>query len=135
MRNWTRTILTAGSLVLLLTACSGSTPDIHVSEAEVDLGEVINGEIKTIEIPIFNYGTADLVIEAVTTSCGCTTASVEPSTIQPGGSGALSVQFDSGAHGPDDIGPMIRQVFIASNDPDESEVEFRFLADVLSSGS
>jgi hypothetical protein len=121
--------------VLLITACSGGSPEIILSEVEIDLGDIVNGEIRSLDIPIRNLGTVDLVIEAVSTSCGCTSAEVQPTTIGPGEEGMLSIQYDSGAHGPDANGPVIRQVFIASNDPNQPEAELRIIAEVLPAGS
>jgi len=51
--------------------------------------------------------------------------------IQPGKSGTLSVEFDSGAHGEALTGSLIRQVFIASNDPQRPEVVVEVSANVL----
>ncbi|NIS81065.1 MAG: DUF1573 domain-containing protein [Anaerolineales bacterium] len=115
----------------LMVSCAGGAPNLILSELEVDLGEVVNGEVRTLEIPIRNAGDEALVIEAVTTSCGCTSARVEPATIRPGGAGTLIVTYDSGAHGPEANGLFVRQVFIASNDPDQAEAEFRIIAEVL----
>ncbi len=128
MKNF---LLALGFLGILLSACSGGSPDLTLDQQTIDLGQVVNGEIRTIEIPLRNAGTSDLVIEAVTTSCGCTSAEVSPMTIPPGESGMLIVNFDSGAHGPEANGPVMRQVFIASNDSDETEIEFRFTVDVV----
>jgi hypothetical protein len=121
-------------IALLLTACSSGSADLVLEQTSIDLGQVINGEVRSMEIPLRNTGSSELVIESVTTSCGCTTAEVSPMTIQPGESGMLLVQFDSGAHGPESNGPVMRQVFIASNDSDEPEMEFRFTAEVIPAG-
>ncbi len=118
-------------LAVLLAACGGGTPDIELAESQTDLGVITNGEIPTIEIAVRNLGNGDLVIEAVTTSCGCTTASITPEVIPAGGTGTLAIRYDSGAHGPDEVGPVMRQIFIASNDPDEAEFEFRLTAEVV----
>jgi hypothetical protein len=118
-------------LAVLLAACGGGTPDIELAESQTDLGVITNGEIPTIEIAVRNLGEGDLVIEGVSTSCGCTSASVTPEVIPPGGTGTLAIRYDSGAHGPDEVGPVMRQIFIASNDPDKPEVEFRLLAEVI----
>lgn len=118
-------------LSLLAAACGPGEPDIHLPARSRDLGEVPLGEVVTFEVPLQNEGTGDLTIEAVTTSCGCTTAEVEPWVVAPGGEARLLVTFDSGAHGPEGVGPVARQVFIRSNDPDEPEVEFRFQAVVV----
>jgi len=116
---------------LLLGGCSGGPPDLVLGEQSVDLGEVTNGQIRTFETGVDNGGRGDLVIEAVTTSCGCTTATVDPMTIGPGETGKLTVKYDSGAHGPEFTGTVVRQVFIDSNDPDQPEIEFRFTAEVV----
>ncbi len=127
--------LTHAMLVLLLgvllAACGGGTPDIELAESQTDLGVITNGEIPTIEIAVRNLGEGDLVIEGVSTSCGCTSASITPEVIPPGGTGTLAIRYDSGAHGPNEIGPVMRQIFIASNDPSEPEIEFRFTAEVI----
>lgn len=115
----------------LLASCAGGGPDLVLAQTEVDLGPVVNGEVRTIEIPLQNLGEKDLIIEAVSTSCGCTQATITPATIAPGESAVLEVQFDSGAHGPEENGPVMRQVFIASNDANEPEIEFRITADIL----
>jgi hypothetical protein len=127
--------ITSAMLVLLfavlLVACGGGAPDIDLAQSQTDIGVVTNGEIPTIEIPVRNLGTGDLIIEAVTTSCGCTSASITPEVIPAGGTGTLAIRYDSGAHGPDEVGPVMRQIFIASNDPDKPEVEFRLIAEVI----
>lgn len=122
-------------IVLLLAACSSGSPDLILEKQEVDLGQIVNGEVRDLQVSIENQGGADLIIEAVSTSCGCTSAEVVPSTILPGESGLLKISYDSGAHGPEANGPVMRQIFIASNDPDQPEIEFRLLADVLPPGS
>ncbi len=118
-------------LAVLLTACAGGQPDLVLEEGERDIGTIPNGEVRTFEVVVENRGTAELVIQGVSTSCGCTTAMVEPLTLAPGAKGRLVVTYDSGAHGPEFSGKIMRQVFIASNDPEEPEVEFRFTAEVV----
>lgn len=117
-------------LAALLSACGGQ-PQISVADNDLQLGDVVNGEVITREVNVQNIGRADLIIEAVTTSCGCTQATVEPATIPAGSSGTLSIEFDSGAHGPELTGPLVRQVFIASNDPQHSEVIVDLAANIL----
>ena len=114
-----------------LAACSAGEPDLRLDQTEIELGQVVNGQLRTFEVALLNAGDGELVIEAVSTSCGCTSAQAVPTTLGPGESGVLQVTFDSGAHGPEVIGTVMRQVFIASNDPDQPELEFRFSADIL----
>lgn len=115
----------------LLAGCASGEPDILLEQEQLDLGPVQNGDVRSFEVGVVNQGSRDLVIEAVSTSCGCTSARVIPTTLGPGESGSLQVTFDSGAHGPEELGPVLKQVFIASNDPDSPEVEFRLSAEIL----
>ncbi len=114
--------------VSVLAACGRGQPDITVAATRHDFGRVKQGKVVATEIPMRNAGTQDLKIEAVSTSCGCTTAQVQPEVIPPGGEGRLIIHYDSGAH--PDKGPVQRHIYSASNDPDEAEVEVIITADV-----
>jgi hypothetical protein len=115
-------------VILLLAACSRDQPDITLETMRYDFGAVQQGEVATTEIVVRNTGQGDLRIETVSTSCGCTSAQVEPKTIAPGEEGRLVIHYDSGAH--PDSGPIQRHIYVASNDPDEQEVEVIVNADV-----
>jgi len=114
----------------LIVACSSGQPGIAADETSLDLGDVINGDILTRDLTLRNTGKADLEINDIITSCTCTQATVDPMTISAGQSGILHIRFDSGFHGPDLTGPLIRQVFINSNDPKQPELKIEFLVNV-----
>jgi hypothetical protein len=120
---------------LLLAACGSKQPQIVVEAIDADWGHVVNGNILSRDLTVGNEGQADLVIDSVTTSCSCTQATVTPMTLAPGESGVLHIEFDSGAHGPDLTGELIRQVFVTSNDPEqpETQIEFTVFVDPKSS--
>lgn len=120
---------------VLLSACSSGQSKIVLENERIDVGEVVNGEIVTRQISVSNEGDANLVIDAVTTSCGCTKATLEPKTIPPGSSGILHIEFDSGAHGPDLTGALVRQIFIDSNDPQRPEAVVELAANILAKTS
>ncbi|MGA9532677.1 MAG: DUF1573 domain-containing protein [Anaerolineales bacterium] len=128
-------LIIAGLVALALGSLAGcgpsGQPKIELSETHIDLGTVVNGEVREFTVEVRNPGQQPLVIDAVTTSCGCTTATVAPETIGPGESGTLHVAYDSGAHGPEFNGPVERQIFIASNDPDQREVVLTLSVEVL----
>jgi hypothetical protein len=130
MKRWFLWLVMAAALAASLSACAGQ-PQIVVTENNLELGNVVNGEVVTREVRLQNMGQADLVIEGVSTSCGCTQATVEPMIIPPGGRGTISIRFDSGAHGPELTGPLIRQIFIASNDPQQPELVVELEANIL----
>ncbi len=117
-------------LGFLLVACSSGQPNISVDEISLDLGEVVNGEIVSRDLIVRNDGEADLVVQSIITSCTCTEATVSPMTIGANESGTLHIEFDSGFHGPDLTGPLIRQVFINSNDPRQPELQVEFTVNV-----
>lgn len=105
-----------------LAACSGGgEAQIELETTHLDLGDVPNGEIATRDVVVRNTGDGILVVGGLSTSCGCTTATLEPMQIAPGESGVLHIEFDSGAHGEELTGPLVRQVFLNSNDPAQPE--------------
>ncbi len=114
----------------LLAACSSGQPNISVEETSLDFGDVVNGEIISRDLSVRNTGTADLVVESIITSCACTQATVDPMNIGANESGTLHIEFDSGFHGPDLTGPLIRQVFINSNDPLQLELQVEFVVNL-----
>ncbi len=117
-------------LATLLTACSSGRPQISVDTVEFDFGDVSIGEIVQRDLTLSNTGTATLVIESVSTSCGCTTAELDEQQIPAGGNTTLHISFDGGAHG--DVAEFYsRQVFIASNDPEQPELRIQFTANVI----
>lgn len=90
-----------------------------------------NGEVRELTVEVLNVGQSPLEIAAVTTSCGCTSAFIDSETIAGGGRATLTIEYDSGAHGPGFAGEVERQIFIASNDPDQREVIITLNANVL----
>lgn len=118
-------------VVLSLAACSGNSSKIELELYEFEFGDVVNGTLVGKDIRIKNQGAVPLEITSVSTSCGCTMAEVDSPTIQPGASGTLQIEFDSGAHGPDMTGELMRQVFVESNDPDQPMVTVTFTVNVI----
>jgi len=123
-------------LPLVAAACGGAAgaaggPSIRLDATSLDLGDVPNGQIVEREVIVTNAGGAPLVVDAVTTSCGCTTATLEPMTLAPGATGTLHIAFDSGAHGPELRGALMRQVMLATNDPARPEAVVELTANIV----
>jgi hypothetical protein len=117
----------AGALV----GCSRGEPQIVVETLQFDLGDVPNGAIAARDVIVRNAGDGVLVVEGISTSCGCTTASLEPMRLDPGASGTLHIEYDAGAHGPELTGTLVRQVFINSNDPAQPEVTVELAVNII----
>lgn len=112
-----RSLLTIFSIIVLLAAgCGKSTKTSHnqsdvqnqdtgkailvFSEYEHSFGKVSEGEKVGYVFKFENKGTADLVIQAAITSCGCTVPKYDKRPIHPGEAGKLEVVFDtSGRNG------------------------------------
>lgn len=123
-------LLVAVFATLVLASCSAKSPQISIDQYDFTFGDVVNGTIVSKDLVIENSGGSPLAIEAVSTSCGCTTAKIEPQTISPGAKGVLHIEFDSGAHGPEMTGELIRQIFITTNDSNNPEVKVEFSVNV-----
>jgi hypothetical protein len=124
-------VLTMLLLTVVLTACSVAKPQISLEMSEFDFEDVVNGVIVTKDVVVTNSGQSDLVVETVTTTCGCTTATLNPMKIRAGGTATLHIEFDSGAHGPELTGQIMRQVILISNDPEQPEATVELVANIL----
>lgn len=126
-------------------------PKIEISEVERDLGTISQskGDVST-DFEFKNTGKSDLVINKLSSSCGCTSASIvykdsvgptftmaghgkeNPTdwevAIKPGDSATLRVFYDPNAHG-DFVGAVTRTVSILSNDPVEFETKVTITLD------
>lgn len=108
-------------------------PQIALSATQFNFGDIHPDEGKITKIFfVKNQGKAPLEILAVSTSCGCTTASVENETVMPGDQTKLVVTYDPLAHG-GVVGEVKRVVYIQSNDPHNEEVELELTGNVLPS--
>jgi len=110
-------------VALLLQGCAAEPPDIEVMP-ELDLGSVVKGIKAVADVPVRNRGGGTLTVLGVSTSCGCTTATLSSTEIGPNSEAVLHIEYDSAAHEAD-MGDIERYVFISSNDPDEDDVQLR----------
>ena len=133
-------------LLLLLAACGGadatggseaaaSSPTLSLAATSLPLGDVPNGQIVERDVVVTNRGGAPLVVESLTTSCGCTTATLDAMTIAPNATATLHIVFDSGAHGPDLRGELLRQVVLVTNDPAQPETTVELTANITDPAS
>ena len=116
---------------LFLVACAGGQPQITLETTHFDFGDVVNGEIISRDIVVRNDGNGPIIAQSVSTTCGCTTATLEPMTIPAGEFANLHITFDSGAHGPELMGQITRQIFVISNDPNQPEAMVEFTANIV----
>lgn len=89
---------------------------------EHDFGTITEGENVTYKYKFTNVGTANLILEEVKPSCGCTTPDWTREPIPPGGTGFITVSFDSNGKS----GAQNKSVtVIANTEPRNVKLTFR----------
>jgi hypothetical protein len=130
----------------LLATAPKDAPKVITSEVKKSLGTVeLSKGVVTTEFTIKNEGKSDLVIDKLSSSCGCTSASLvyqgtegprfymaghgqaepDPSwkvSIAPGDEAKVKVYYDPTVH-PELTGPVTREVSVHSNDPVDFETK------------
>lgn len=117
-------VLVALPVSIWLTSRPPQVPNIDVVTTH-DFGVVDKGKVAVVNLPVRNLGNAPLKVEGISTSCGCTTAKLSSMVIPAGGEANLRIEYDSNAHEADK-GALERYVFIASNDPKDSDLQIKF---------
>ena len=125
--------LTAESPAPAATAAPTDAPRIAVEPPSFDFGKTLPQKAVTREFSIRNFGGQDLVIESVTTSCGCTAALLDPAkkVLKAGGNAPLRVTLTTPA-GP---GRITKSVLVKSNDPARATLEIKVMATVVAEGA
>jgi Protein of unknown function (DUF1573) len=106
---------------------SAKGPRLVVEPASFDFGKAVQNKTLQKEFSIRNFGGTDLVIENVSTTCGCTVAEGYAKVVKPGSSTPLRVSLETRNYS----GKMERTVLIRSNDPDTSTTEVKVSVTVV----
>ncbi|HEY2944819.1 MAG TPA: DUF1573 domain-containing protein [Vicinamibacteria bacterium] len=101
-------------------------PHIAVEPPSFDFGKAVQSKTLQKEFSIRNLGDADLVLDSVTTSCGCTVAEGYSKVVKPGASTRLLVSLQTRTTS----GKLQKSVLIKSNDPAKGLYELKLEATV-----
>ena len=101
-------------------------PKIEIVEKMYNFGNATEGDRLTHVFKLKNSGTGPLLIDRVTTSCGCTAAVLKNKEVLPGGEGEIEVTFDTNRRGGDNH----KTITILSNDPNNPRAELEIRANV-----
>ncbi len=105
-------------------------PEITVDRDLHDFGLITQyGGVVDTTFVVNNTGSEVLEIGTITTSCSCTSATVENSTVEPGESTVLTVVFDPDFH-EEPLDEFKRTVFVPTNDPNNPELEVAVQVDI-----
>lgn len=114
---------TAAVVVMSLSSCGRTAPQIVVEPPSQNLGDQPPQVIELV-YAVQNTGGEPLIIKRVSTSCDCTTASLDRTEIPAGEAALLTVRLDPVE---DNLfGDVRRVIYLRSNDPDEPEVSVEF---------
>jgi hypothetical protein len=89
-----------------------ATPKIIFERTEAAVPTVKEGQTLTAQFTFSNQGKADLIIDSVTTSCGCTLAQFDEVT-KPGGKGVINLELQTSGI----AGPYRKTAMVTTNDP------------------
>jgi len=97
---------------------------IAVEPGAFDFGKAVQNKTLQKEFLIRNFGDADLVLDSVTTSCGCTVAEGYSKVVKPGASTHLQVSLQTRTS----VGKIQKSVLIKSNDATKGLYELKLEA-------
>src|SRR5437016_9584338 len=100
------------------SSTNGIGPKIQFEQSVYDFGKVSAGEAVKHTYIFTNVGDTLLELSNVQPSCGCTTAGEWSRKVEPGKTGAIPVQFNSGAYN----GGVTKTVTVTSNDKGQPTV-------------
>ncbi len=130
MRQYLREIgytVVAFTLAALVSPCTVVSQDLSVKKPEISIAQdwysfesVPEGSKIVHDFKLKNSGNADLVVQKVIPSCGCTASKVQPETIPPGTEAILHVELDTSGF----AGDKVKTVRILTNDVDHPSSTF-----------
>lgn len=94
---------------------TAGVPHLTVPQGLYAFGQIYRGEKVQHHFLLKNEGEAELEIQNVRASCGCTAASPSQKAVPPGGEAYIEVTFDSRNF----VGKVTKTVLVDTNDPSE----------------
>ena len=111
------------ALTLLLLARVGVAeplPRIEIEQPVFDFGEVMRGQLVEHTFVFRNAGDAELLLDRVKSTCGCTGVLLSTKNIAPGNKGTIKATFNSSRF----KGGVKKNILLYSNDPSGQPVTF-----------
>jgi hypothetical protein len=102
-------------------------PRIAAEPLVFDFGKSLQNKTLEKEFVIKNFGTEDLEIEKVSTTCGCTVADGFSKVVKPGQSTVMRVKLQTRTY----TGRVERKILVQSNDPVKNPLELKVQANVV----
>lgn len=103
-----------------------SRPRIHFASLVHDFGKMKGGEVAKHTYVFTNLGDQLLEVTEVRASCGCTTAGEWSRKVDPGQTGSIPIEFNSGSFS----GPVAKSITVTCNDRSQPTVALQLKATV-----
>jgi hypothetical protein len=92
-----------------------SGPRIQFATPSYDFGKVQGGQAVKYDYIFTNTGNQTLEVKEVRPSCGCTTTGAWQRQVEPGQTGSIPIQFNSGSYS----GPIHKTISVTCNTPNQ----------------
>ncbi|MBI5913576.1 DUF1573 domain-containing protein [Candidatus Azambacteria bacterium] len=103
----------------------------EVAVSEYDFGKITKGGGKvSTTFALTNTGKDALTVGDIVTSCGCTSATIDKTSVPAGERATVTVTFDPNFH-EEPQGRFSRSVFIPTNDPNNQEIELKISVEII----
>jgi hypothetical protein len=112
--------LQIGEMAIVSALSGGPAPKLVTPEVTFDFGRMIVGEKGAYEFPFTNKGDAPLELTKGATSCKCTISGLEQTSIPPGETANVKLEWKANPGGPG--GDFRQTALILTNDPLRPEV-------------
>ena len=116
-----------GLLILMIVSATVAAQTLKLDRREHHFGEISELASVTTRFQATNTGIAELIIEKVQPSCGCTAGDLERDSLQPGESTWINISFDPKGK----RGAVRKLVHVLSNDTRSPRLPFFIAADVV----
>lgn len=114
-------------ICLFAAVVNAEGPRLEASSADFNFGRVFSGQQVEHLFRITNRGDAELKIDRVRSSCGCTAALLSDKSLAPGKTAELKAKFDSTRFS----GEVVKTVYLYSNDPEHPVTQLTMRGNVL----
>src|SRR5512137_53484 len=115
-----------GTGAVVAAAVGVSGPKMQFATPIYDFGKVKSGELVKYTYVFTNVGGATLQVSNVQVTCGCTTAGEWTRRVDPGQTGSIPIQFNTGGYG----GAVGKSITVTCNDTNQPAVVLQIKGNV-----